>query len=140
MPDIVFYEKPGCLTNAKQKSLLRSHGYNLAVRNLLTESWTEASLYGFLGNKPVTDWFNPAAPMIKSGQINPHQQSEASAMALLLEDPLLIRRPLIDTRFGKTVGFDDAVILSSLGIYPNVDDRYQSCSKPADTSGCAEPG
>lgn len=140
MSDIVFYEKPGCLTNAKQKSLLQSRGYKLTVRNLLTEPWTEIRLYEFLGNMPVADWFNSAAPMIKSGQINPHEQDKASAMALLLEEPLLIRRPLLDTRFGKTAGFDNSAILSSLGIYPDADDRYQLCSKPGDTTGCPELG
>ena len=64
MPAVVFYEKPGCLTNARQKALLERHGCRLTVRNLLSEPWTEARLYEFLQQKPVVQWFNPAAPKI----------------------------------------------------------------------------
>ena len=139
MSAIVFYEKPGCLTNARQKALLRSRGCELTVRNLLTEPWTEARLYAFLGSLPVQDWFNPSAPKIKSGEIDPALQDATSAMALLLDDPLLIRRPLLDTEFGKTAGFDNAAILTPLGVYADIGDAHQSCSKPDDASACPEP-
>ena len=69
MPAVVFYEKPGCLTNARQKALLERHGCELTVCNLLSEPWSETRLYAFLENRPVAEWFNPAAPKIKSGEI-----------------------------------------------------------------------
>ncbi len=40
MSSVLFYEKPGCLSNAKQKALLASLGHRVAVRNLLAEPWT----------------------------------------------------------------------------------------------------
>jgi len=137
MPTVVFYEKPGCLTNARQKALLERHGYELAVRNLLTEAWTEGRLYAFLGNRPVTEWFNPAAPAVKSGEIEPRAQDRRSAMALLLRDPLLIRRPLVDTVFGKMAGFDDAAVLRALGIDSDqVEAKHQACASPDVRSPC----
>jgi len=141
MPTVVFYEKPGCLTNARQKALLERHGCELSVRDLLSEPWTEAQLYAFLANRPVCEWFNPAAAKIKSGEIDPRAQDRDSAMALLLEEPLLIRRPLLDTGFGKTAGFDDFTVLSQLGISADRTgaDR-QACSRPDNSTGCPEPG
>lgn len=141
MPFVVFYEKPGCRTNARQKALLERHGCELSVRDLLSEPWTEERLYAFLGNKPVADWFNPAAPWIKSGQLDPESQDRRSAMTLLLQDPLLIRRPLLDTEFGKTAGFDDVAVLEALGVSADeLGNEHQACSKPLDSAGCLEPG
>lgn len=140
MSTVVFYEKPGCLTNARQKALLKRHGCELSVRDLLSEPWTAARLDEFLGNRPVAEWFNPAAPKIKSGEIDPHAQDRRSAMALLLQEPLLIRRPLLDTRFGKTAGFDDAAVLGALGVDTGALDDNQACSRPGDSAACADPG
>lgn len=140
MPAVVFYEKPGCLTNAKQKALLESHGCDLTVRNLLSEPWTESRLYAFLRNRPVAEWFNPAAPRIRSGEIDPQAQDVRSAMALLLQDPLLICRPLLDAGFAKAAGFDDLAILGRLGVSADeIRNGYRSCARQ-DDSGCAEPG
>jgi nitrogenase-associated protein len=140
MHAVVFYEKPGCLTNAKQKAVLEAHGCELAVRNLLTEPWSATRLYAFLSNRPVAEWFNPAAPRIKFGEIDPQLQDRHSALALLLKEPLLIRRPLLDTGFGKTAGFDDLTVLGPLGISADeLGIGIQSCSRSGKESGCPEP-
>lgn len=106
MTGILFYEKPGCGGNARQKRVLEAAGAQLQVKNLLTEPWTAASLQPFLAGKPVTEWFNMAAPQIKNGNIHPDRLDEDQALALLLAEPLLIRRPLI--RYGNfcSMGFD----------------------------------
>ncbi len=102
---VIFYEKPGCLSNHKQKSLLRSLGHDLSVRNLLAEPWTPDHLRSFFGDLPVRDWFNPTAPRVKQGEVQPAMLDEATALALMIADPLLIRRPLLDTEFGRGCGF-----------------------------------
>ncbi len=140
MPAVVFYEKPGCLTNARQKTLLASRGCELTVRNLLTEPWTEERLYLFLAARPVAEWFNPVAPRVTSGEIDPAAQDRDSAMALLLADPLLIRRPLLETEFGNSAGFDDVALLTRLGVYNDVSETHQGCSKSGDAPACAQPG
>ncbi|WP_373565442.1 ArsC/Spx/MgsR family protein [Bradyrhizobium diazoefficiens] len=50
----------------------------------------------FFRNMPVGSWFNRAAPRVKSGEVNLDSIDAASALALMVSDPLLIRRPLID--------------------------------------------
>lgn len=141
MPAVVFYEKPGCLTNARQKALLERHGCRLTVRNLLSEPWTEARLYEFLQQKRVVEWFNPAAPKIKTGEVDPAALDRRSAMALSLRDPILIRRPLLDTECGKTAGFDYAELLKALGLHTHeINPGDQACSKPGQNIGCPQPG
>ncbi len=140
MPAVVFYEKPGCLTNARQKALLERQGCQLTVRDLLSEDWKEERLYAFLEAMPVKHWFNPAAPRVKSGEIDPAVLDIHTAMALLLDDPLLIRRPLLDTEFGKTAGFDNVALLAELGVdAAELNSAFQTCARPASKHGCAQP-
>jgi nitrogenase-associated protein len=106
MTAIIFYAKPGCATNARQRKLLESAGHQVLVRDLLTEPWTAQRLREFFSGLPVPEWFNPAAPRIKSRNLDPHGLSEERALALMLADPLLIRRPLIEIGTTRIAGFD----------------------------------
>ncbi|WP_413161105.1 ArsC/Spx/MgsR family protein [Capilliphycus salinus ALCB114379] len=116
MANVVFYEKPGCKNNTKQKGLLQAAGHHLDARNLLTESWTPQKLRPFFGNLPVADWFNRSAPRIKSGEVDPSQVSEEIALNLMIADPLLIRRPLIQVGEICRVGFDPDAINTWIGL------------------------
>ena len=68
MTKFVFYEKPGCATNRKQKLLLAEAGHEVSARNLLTEPWTAERLRGFFGDTPVDGWFNPNAAQGEIGR------------------------------------------------------------------------
>jgi nitrogenase-associated protein len=87
MAKVIFYEKPGCGGNARQKALLVASGHELDVRNLLTAGWTPETLRPFFGTLPVSAWFNTAAPAVKSGEINPGTLSEADALAMMIAEP-----------------------------------------------------
>jgi nitrogenase-associated protein len=106
MTKIIFYEKPGCINNTKQKALLQATGNDLEVRNLLTEAWTPKTLRPFFGDLPVSQWFNRTAPQVKSEEVIPEQLDEETALALMVENPILIRRPLIQVGDRKEIGFD----------------------------------
>lgn len=103
---VIFYEKPGCAGNARQKVLLKAAGHTLVVRNLLAMGWSVSTLHPFLEGLPVTQWFNRNAPRIKDGTIVPEALDEHQALQLLLDDPLLIRRPLLEVDGRRHVGFD----------------------------------
>lgn len=114
MTHVVFYEKPGCGGNARQKHWLQAAGHSLEVRNLLAWPWTAASLLAFLAPLPVAEWFNRAAPRVKSGEVQPDALARDEALALLLAEPLLIRRPLMEADGRRLVGFDPATIAAWL--------------------------
>jgi nitrogenase-associated protein len=103
---VVFYEKPFCAANAKQKQILRASGCTLIERNLLEHGLDAEALRSFMGDNAVADWFNLAAPAIKNGEIFPETLDEASAMELLMANPILIRRPLMVIGSEKLCGFD----------------------------------
>lgn len=136
---VVFYEKPGCINNTRQKQRLRQAGFNLDVRDLLAEKWNLGLLRDFLAPLPVAEWFNRAAPRVKSGEIVPERLSPSAAIRLLILDPILIRRPLIKTRHGCAVGFEPGPALKAIGIdLPALPDGMDLMACPrVDAAGCA---
>ncbi len=128
---VVFYEKPFCAANAKQKQILRESGCTLIERNLLEHGLDRESLKSFLSEMPVADWFNPAAPAIKNGTITPLALAEEEAMDLLMGDPILIRRPLMIIGTEKLCGFDSAKVSEVLERYvepmPKINCAEKSC-------------
>lgn len=138
MTTITFYEKPGCGNNTKQKALLAAAGHEVVARNLLTEPWTQERLLAFFGKHPVADWFNRAAPRLKSGEIVPEQFDANTALQLMLQDPLLIRRPLIEADGRKEIGFDQDLIHGWLGLTPSGSD-LEACPRSASHARCPTP-
>ena len=116
MPTITFYEKPGCKGNLRQKTLLAAAGHTVQAKNLKTEPWTADRLLAFVGKLPVADWFNRAAPAVKSGEIVPENLDPETALTLLLDNPLLIRRPLMEVGDERMVGFDPAAVDAWIGL------------------------
>lgn len=137
MASLLFFEKPGCATNARQKTLLERAGIKFEARSLLTEPWTRARLAQFFSNMPVAQWFNVAAPRIKSGEINPAAFNAESALTLMLAEPLLIRRPLLEHGDWLHVGFNWEVIASHFGIAASDTEWMDSISAPLDLEGCS---
>jgi len=137
MATITFYQKPGCKTNARQKQMLEAAGHVVTAKSLLTEPWTDERLCGFFGSTPVASWFNPAAPRIKSGEIDPAAFDAAAALAILVDDPLLIRRPLVEANGQRCAGFDREPVTSLLG--GAADPDSESCSRPGPSPRCPDP-
>ena len=138
-PGIIFYEKPGCIGNRQQKGFLRAHGVALEVRDLLAAPWTHASLRPFFGDAPVSEWFNPSAPAVKSGALDVHACSEAQALQMMLADPLLIRRPLMQYGQLRSAGFDTGPVLEALGIRLQPGQDLQTCPMDDAAPQCASP-
>jgi nitrogenase-associated protein len=116
MAHVIFFEKPGCGGNARQKALLSASGHQVEARNLLTEQWSAPLLTAFFGDRPVAEWFNRASPRIKAGEIVPERMEAEQALALMLADPLLIRRPLLQVGERREVGWDEALVNAWIGL------------------------
>lgn len=140
MTTVVFYEKPGCSNNTKQKVLLAAAGHTVWAKNLLTERWTPMRLRLFFGDLPVARWFNPSAPRVKSGEIQPERMSEDEALLQMVADPLLIRRPLMEADGQQRVGFDPEEVDSWIGL-KNLAPRedLETCPRVHAAQPCPEP-
>lgn len=129
MAKVIFYEKPGCGGNARQKALLKASGHELDVRDLLSEAWTPETLRLFFGTRPISSWFNPSAPRIKSGEINPDMIGASKALAMMIEDPLLIRRPLIQVGTRRETGFEQDQVDIWIGLSKTREPVDETCLK-----------
>jgi len=141
MTTVVFYEKPGCRNNTRQKVLLSESGHTVIARSLLTEPWTAETLRPFFGDKPVAEWFNRAAPAVRDGLITPESFTEEAALAAMLAEPLLIRRPLMEADGRKVVGFDQAGVDAWIGLSQDGQSLRETCPKlenPADPHVCGD--
>jgi nitrogenase-associated protein len=133
MSSVLFYEKPGCINNTKQKVLLAAAGHTVQAKNLLTEKWTAARLRAFFGDLPVVEWFNHTAPRVRDGEIWPHKLSGEQAIALMLKEPLLIRRPLMEVDGQRRVGFDQGAVDRWIGLSSKARDREDLETCPRQT-------
>lgn len=116
MATVIFYEKPGCGNNTKQKLWLAASGHTVLAKNLLIEKWTEERLRAFFGDMSVAQWFNPAAPRVKSGEVDPTVLDAQAALDMMLAEPLLIRRPLMEVDSVLRVGFDAKAVDAWIGL------------------------
>ena len=131
MAIVVFYEKPGCANNTQQKRWLRESGHAVIEKNLLTHRWQAVELRQYFADLSVTQWFNQSAPRVKSGEIVPAALTAEQALALMLEEPLLIRRPLMQANGVTMVGFDHDAVDRWIGLSPRAQAvNLDVCTKP----------
>lgn len=126
-PKVVFYEKKGCGGNARQKELLHKAGVEFEVRDILNTVWTKELLEAFFEGLSVENIFNMSALKIKNHAIDITKVSKEEAILLMLKEPILIKRPLLEINQKKICGFDIEAINTLLNI---------SMPKPKDINEC----
>jgi len=136
MTMVLFYEKPGCVNNTKQKMMLAASGHTVWAKSLLTEAWTAERLRTFFGDRPVAEWFNRASPKVKSGEVVPELLHAETALEMMIADPILIRRPLISANGRFEVGFEPAIIDSWLGLTEKIQNNLELCAKIHEIKPC----
>jgi nitrogenase-associated protein len=143
MSTVVFYEKPGCGNNTTQKLWLAASGHTVLAKNLLTEKWSESRLRPFFGDLPVAQWFNPSAPKIKSGAVDASKLDAQTALDMMIIEPLLIRRPLMEVDGVFSVGFDAKAVDAWIGLNDSrskeedaspICNHSEPCKSPAATT------
>ncbi|MGA1856198.1 ArsC/Spx/MgsR family protein [Azospirillum sp. 11R-A] len=116
MAEVIFYGLAGCPANARQKQQLAAAGHRLVDRDLATAELTAAELRAFFGDKEVDAWFNRRAAAVKSGTVMPDALDESAALAAMLTDRDLIRRPLIQVGDRREAGFDPTTLHAWIGL------------------------
>ena len=111
-PFLIFYGKPVCKTNKKQIAQLKSLEIPLIVNDLLKTPWTETELCQYFGATDKSLWVNTSAPQIKNAELDLETISEGELLHLMVDNPILIRRPLIKFGDQRTAGFDLKTIIA----------------------------
>jgi nitrogenase-associated protein len=139
MAIVYFYEKPGCINNTRQKKLLTAAGHQVVALNLLTEPWQKDRLRTFFGDLAVRDWFNYSAPALKYGELEPDKLTEQQAIALMLDNPLLIRRPLMQVGDSVMAGFDQQAVEDWIGLTEiEAHQDLESCPRSLSQASCKD--
>ena len=138
MATVIFYEKPGCSNNTRQKKLLAEAGHHVVAKDILTETLQADRLRAFFGALAVRDWFNYSAPAIKHGEVEPDKLTEQEALTLMQQNPLLIRRPLMQAGDSFMAGFDQQAVDNWIGLQKtwNTSD-LESCPRTLEQAGCS---
>jgi len=126
-PVVVFYEKKGCGGNARQKALLKKAGVEFVLKDILNTIWTKELLEAFFEDLSVENMFNMSALKIKNNALDITVLSKKEAIELMLKEPILIKRPLLEINQTKVCGFDIDKINALLHI---------SMPKPKDINEC----
>jgi nitrogenase-associated protein len=103
--DLIFYGKVGCAGNSKQKALLKKHNISYDDRDILSTQWSKAELQSFFSGLSNDEILNQSAPQMKRGEIDVSISQEV-LIEMMLETPILIKRPLIAIGDTKLCGFD----------------------------------
>lgn len=122
MAEIIFYEKPGCINGEKQKNILKAAGHVLECRNILTTQWTKEVILPFLSSTRPEEFMNYTAPDIKSGKIDPVTLQFEEALELMANNPILIKRPLLEVDGKKIQGFMNVALKPYLGDWDSGED------------------
>lgn len=126
---LTFYHKPGCVNNEKQKGILLKRGFSLDERNLLDFTWDRDILTKVFKGYLVSEWFNESAPKIKDGSVRPADLTYDEAIDLILENPIYMKRPIIEFNSRYIVGFSADELELMTGVFLG--------SLPRGLSGCA---
>lgn len=137
MATILFYEKPGCRNNNRQKAILELAGHTVEALNLLEHAWSKEELEKYLGDNPVAECFNQAAPTIKSGELNPHGFTREEAIAIMIQQPLLIKRPLMKIGSQHLQGFNTTILKTLINLTPlHYEDEMTTSIEMSDMNSC----
>lgn len=108
--NIIFYEKTGCAGNSRQKKVLKSFGIRFEVKSLLETNWDIVTLEPFFKNIDKTKIVNLSAPKIKNNDIDISFFTKNELIKMMCDDPILIKRPLIQIDQHYICGFDIKMI------------------------------
>ncbi|MBF9000852.1 ArsC/Spx/MgsR family protein [Vibrio nitrifigilis] len=119
MAHIHFFQKPGCINNGKQVKLLKAAGHDVIEDDLLTHVWSVEILKTFFGSQPLSACFNQQAPAIKSQELDPTKLTDEQALELMVNHPILIKRPLMIINEEHFIqGFDQNMLAELIGLEP----------------------
>jgi arsenate reductase (glutaredoxin) len=116
-PEILFYEKTGCMGNAKQKKLLSDYGIKFKILSLLDTKWNFENLSDFFNGLTKDEIINPFAPSEELEKIDILSISKDDLINYMIKHPILIKRPLISIGEVKICGFDIPKINSALKLH-----------------------
>lgn len=77
------------------RAWLSQKGLEHELRDFFECRFSEAELLGLIGNHPVREFFSWASPSFRKLGVKRHDLDDDQLISLMINEPRLIRRPLI---------------------------------------------
>lgn len=103
MAQLTFYTKPSCTTCRSAKRYLEDRGVDLAIVDIDATPPTRAFLERHIDAHRFLDFVSVRSPVFRD---RPLPRSKPEAIALMLQNANLIKRPVLVTATGVVFGFD----------------------------------
>jgi Spx/MgsR family transcriptional regulator len=104
---IKFLQKPTCTTCRKGKALLEKLGADIESRSLDKEKLSKVELEEIIGERDYRQFLSPRNELYRAKNMKEHPPTRAQAIALMAENPNLIRRPLVMRGHRLVIGYDE---------------------------------
>lgn len=113
MADVLFIEYPKCSTCKKAKAWLDAHGVAYADRHIVEDNPTSDELAAWHAKSglPLRRFFNTSGMLYRERNVKAlldAGMSDADAYALLAENGMMVKRPLVVGDDFVPVGFKEA--------------------------------
>ena len=82
-------------------------GAQLQERDLGKNPMSEAELRALIGDADIQGFLNTRTALYRERKMRTNVPTKAEAIRLMVQDPNLIRRPIVVTGQTKVVGFDE---------------------------------
>jgi Spx/MgsR family transcriptional regulator len=105
---IQFLEKPTCTTCRKAKAYLQKLGADLDSRSLDKDRLTKEELDTLIGERDYKKFLSTRNELYRSRNMKENPPTRAQAIALMAENPNLIRRPVVIRGKRLVLGYDEA--------------------------------
>ena len=113
MADVLFVEYPKCSTCRRAKAWLDEHGVSYTDRHIVEDNPTADELAEWQARSglPVRRFFNTSGRLYRERNVKAQLDagmSDGEAFALLAEDGMLVKRPIVVGEDFVLVGFREA--------------------------------
>lgn len=102
----VLWMKSSCTTCSKAKTLLAELGLEATIRDYWKQPLAVAELESLLPDDP-TPFLGNKSPKFRELGLKDRRLDKAEAIALIVEDNNLLKRPILVHDKGVTIGFDE---------------------------------
>jgi arsenate reductase len=103
---ITFYDKSTCGTCKKAKAFLNDHDVSFNIVDIVAQPPSRELLEATIDETNVKAFLNPRSAIYRERKLGQNIPTKAAAINLMLEDPNLIKRPVILKDEAVTFGFD----------------------------------
>lgn len=103
---ITFYDKSTCGTCKKAKAFLSDREVSFNIVDIITQPPSREVLEATIDEADVKAFLNPRSAIYREQKLGQNIPTKAEAIDLMLEDPNLIKRPVIIKGTAITFGFD----------------------------------